>query len=49
MYLQPQIIELRIPTSPVMLKIQTCILDLMNLTVKELKSINKTLEMQVLK
>ncbi|KAI4455174.1 dna repair endonuclease xpf [Holotrichia oblita] len=29
-----------------MLKIQTCILDLMNLTVKELKRINKTLEMQ---
>lgn len=30
-----------------MSKIQTSILDLMNLTVKELKRINKTLELQV--
>ncbi|KAI4455160.1 dna repair endonuclease xpf [Holotrichia oblita] len=43
---EPDIIELHVPTSPIMLKIQTCILDLMNLTVKELKRINKTLEMQ---
>lgn len=30
-----------------MSNIQTCILDLMNLTVKELKRINKTLDMPV--
>ncbi|GJQ83429.1 mei-9 [Trypoxylus dichotomus] len=43
---EPCIIELHVPTSAIMLKLQTCILDLMNLTIKELKRINKTLEMQ---
>lgn len=45
--LQPEVIELHVPISEVMSKIQTTILDLMNLTVKELKRINKTLELQV--
>ncbi|KAK4880325.1 hypothetical protein RN001_008471 [Aquatica leii] len=43
---EPQVIELQIPISSTMEKIQTCILDLMNLTVKELKRINKTVELQ---
>nr|XP_022901914.1 DNA repair endonuclease XPF isoform X1 [Onthophagus taurus] len=43
---EPQVIELHIPISDTMSKIQTCILDLMNLTVQEIKRINKTLEMQ---
>ncbi|KAF5277730.1 hypothetical protein FQR65_LT03710 [Abscondita terminalis] len=43
---EPQVIELQIPISNTMEKIQTCILDLMNLTVKELKRINKTVELQ---
>ncbi|KAJ8962983.1 hypothetical protein NQ317_013788 [Molorchus minor] len=43
---EPQVIELHIPISEKMKKIQTYILDLMNLTVKELKRINNGLEMQ---
>uniref|UniRef100_A0A1Y1JT47 DNA repair endonuclease XPF n=2 Tax=Photinus pyralis TaxID=7054 RepID=A0A1Y1JT47_PHOPY len=43
---EPQVIELQIPISDTMAKIQTCILDLMNLTVKELKRVNKTVELQ---
>ncbi|KAK5647030.1 hypothetical protein RI129_005494 [Pyrocoelia pectoralis] len=43
---EPQVIELQIPISDTMVKIQTCILDLMNLTVKELKRVNKTIELQ---
>lgn len=45
-FLQPTVIELHIPISDKMSKIQTCILDLMNLTVKELKRVNKTIELQ---
>lgn len=43
---EPQVVELHIPLSKKMLQIQTCILDLMNLTVKELKRINRTVELQ---
>ncbi|KAJ3660762.1 hypothetical protein Zmor_005196 [Zophobas morio] len=43
---EPQIIELHIPISENMSKIQTYILELMNITVKELKKINKTIELQ---
>lgn len=40
-------IELHIPVSEKMTKMQTYILELMNLTVKELKRINKGVELQV--
>lgn len=43
---EPTVIELHVPISKTMKNIQTCILDLMNHTVKELKRINKTVEMQ---
>ncbi|XP_017772571.1 PREDICTED: DNA repair endonuclease XPF isoform X1 [Nicrophorus vespilloides] len=43
---EPQVIELHIPISEKMSKIQTNLLDLMNLSVKELKRINRTLELQ---
>ncbi|CAH1964056.1 unnamed protein product [Acanthoscelides obtectus] len=43
---EPNVIELNIPISEKMKKMQTHILDLMNLTVKELKRINKNIEMQ---
>ncbi|XP_018577642.1 DNA repair endonuclease XPF [Anoplophora glabripennis] len=42
----PQVVELHVPISEKMKKIQTHILDLMNLTVKELKRINNGLELQ---
>lgn len=45
-HFQPQVIELHIPISQNMTKIQTYILELMNLTVKELKRVNKTVELQ---
>lgn len=40
-------IELHIPISEKMGMIQTCILELMNLTVNELKRLNRALELQV--
>ncbi|XP_044268362.1 DNA repair endonuclease XPF isoform X2 [Tribolium madens] len=43
---EPQVIELHVPISENMSKMQTYILDLMNITVKELKRINKTVELQ---
>ncbi|CAH1175922.1 unnamed protein product [Phaedon cochleariae] len=43
---QPNVIELHIPISEKMKKMQTHLLDLMNLTVKELKRINKNVELQ---
>ncbi|CAH1113748.1 unnamed protein product, partial [Psylliodes chrysocephalus] len=43
---QPNVIELHIPISEKMKKIQTYTLELMNLTVKELKRLNKTIELQ---
>nr|XP_023011814.1 DNA repair endonuclease XPF [Leptinotarsa decemlineata] len=43
---QPNVIELHIPISEKMKKMQTYILDLMNITVKELKKINKGVELQ---
>lgn len=46
---QPTVIELHIPISEKMKKMQTYILELMNLTVKELKRINKGVELQVRK
>lgn len=45
--LQPQVIELHVPISEKMKKMQTLILDLMNLVVKELKRLNKNIELQV--
>ncbi|GLV38110.1 meiotic 9 [Carabus blaptoides fortunei] len=42
---EPTVVELHIPISTTMKNLQTCILDLMNSIVKELKRINKTLEM----
>lgn len=44
---QPTVIELHIPVSEKMKKMQTYILELMNLTVKELKRINKGVELKV--
>ncbi|XP_072390413.1 DNA repair endonuclease XPF isoform X1 [Diabrotica undecimpunctata] len=43
---QPIVIELHIPISEKMKRMQTHILDLMNLTVKELKRLNQTIELQ---
>ncbi|KAL3282354.1 hypothetical protein HHI36_005541 [Cryptolaemus montrouzieri] len=43
---QPQVIELHVPISENMRKAQTYILEIMNLTVKELKRINKTIELE---
>lgn len=43
---QPQVIELHIPITEQMKKLQTYILEIMNATVKELKRINPGLEMQ---
>ncbi|KAG5880660.1 hypothetical protein JTB14_022822 [Gonioctena quinquepunctata] len=43
---QPNVVELHIPISEKMKKMQTYILDLMNLTVKELKRINTGVELQ---
>lgn len=43
---EPTVIELHVPISQTMKNIQTCILDLMNITVNEVKRINKTVEMQ---
>ncbi|XP_025829916.1 DNA repair endonuclease XPF isoform X2 [Agrilus planipennis] len=45
---EPNVIELHIPISSNMSKIQTCILDLINLTIKEIKRINKNAELQEL-
>ncbi|XP_069693595.1 DNA repair endonuclease XPF [Periplaneta americana] len=41
---KPQVVELHLPLTSAMLEIQTAVLDLMNLTVKELKRINQTLD-----
>ncbi|KAK9870502.1 hypothetical protein WA026_008059 [Henosepilachna vigintioctopunctata] len=43
---EPQVIELHVPISENMRKTQTYILELMNLTVKELKRVNKTIELE---
>lgn len=43
---EPTVVELHVPISQTMKNIQTCILDLMNLTVSELKRMNKSVEMQ---
>lgn len=43
---QPHVIELHIPITEKMKRMQTYILELMNLTVKELKRINKSIELQ---
>ncbi|CAG9863066.1 unnamed protein product [Phyllotreta striolata] len=43
---QPIVCELHIPIPEKMKKMQTYLLELMNLTVKELKRINKTIELQ---
>lgn len=43
---EPNVIEIHIPITESMKKIQTNILELMNLTVKEIKKVNKTVELQ---
>lgn len=43
---QPQVIELHVPISEQMKKLQTYILEIMNNTVKELKRLNPGLELQ---
>jgi DNA excision repair protein ERCC-4 len=43
---EPQVVELHVPISENMSNMQTYILELMNMTVKELKRINKTVELQ---
>lgn len=43
---EPVVIELHVPISENFVKIQTYILELMNLTVKELKRINKSVELE---
>ncbi|XP_037298166.1 DNA repair endonuclease XPF isoform X2 [Manduca sexta] len=43
---QAQVVELNVPLSTNMSHIQSCLLDIMNYTVKQLKSINRTLDMQ---
>lgn len=40
--------ELHIPLTSNMSYIQTCLLDIINYTVKQLKSINRTIDMQVI-
>lgn len=44
---QAEVIEIHVPLTTSMSQIQTCLLDIMNYTVKQLKSINRTLDMQV--
>lgn len=44
---QAEVVELHVPLTPNMNHIQTCLLDIMNYTVKQLRSINRTLDMQV--
>lgn len=41
MNLQPEVIELHVKLTQKMLNVQTCLLDVMNVIVKELKRINK--------
>ncbi|KAM3964283.1 DNA repair endonuclease XPF mei-9 [Aphomia sociella] len=43
---QAQVVELHVDLTTNMFNIQTCILDIMNYTVKQLKSINRTLDMK---
>lgn len=43
---QAEVVELHIPLTTNMSYIQTCLLDIINYTVKQLKSINRTLDMQ---
>ncbi|KAJ8730875.1 hypothetical protein PYW08_002288 [Mythimna loreyi] len=43
---QAQVVELHVPLTTNMNFIQTCLLDIINYTVKQLKSINRTLDMQ---
>lgn len=43
---EPTVIELHVPISQTMKNIQACILDLMNITVNEIKRINKSIETQ---
>ncbi|CAH2076241.1 unnamed protein product, partial [Iphiclides podalirius] len=43
---QAEVVELQVPLTPKSNHIQLCLLDIMNYTVKQLKSINRTLDMQ---
>ncbi|KAJ2949835.1 hypothetical protein O0L34_g11149 [Tuta absoluta] len=43
---QAEVVELHVPLTTNMAYIQTCLLDIMNYTVKQLKSINRSLDMQ---
>ncbi|CAG9578817.1 unnamed protein product [Danaus chrysippus] len=43
---QAEVEEIHVSLTPNMLQIQTCLLDIMNYTVKQLKSINRNLDMQ---
>ncbi|XP_073949397.1 DNA repair endonuclease XPF mei-9 [Choristoneura fumiferana] len=43
---QAEVVELHVPLTSNMSHIQTCLLDIMNYTVKQLRSINRTLDMQ---
>lgn len=43
---QAEVVELHVPLTTNMRFIQTCLLDIINYTVKQLKSINRTLDMQ---
>ncbi|CAG4971833.1 unnamed protein product [Parnassius apollo] len=43
---QAEVVELQIPLTTKAIHIQMCLLDIMNYTVKQLKSINRTLDMQ---
>ncbi|XP_072938582.1 DNA repair endonuclease XPF [Epargyreus clarus] len=43
---QAQVVELHVDLTPSALQIQNCLLDIMNYTVKQLKSINRTIDMQ---
>ncbi|XP_045534517.1 DNA repair endonuclease XPF [Papilio machaon] len=43
---QAEVVEIQIPLSAKAAQIQMCLLDIMNYTVKQLKSINRTLDMQ---
>lgn len=44
---QADVVELHIPLTSNVSHIQTCLIDIMNYTVKQLKSINRTLDLQV--
>ncbi|CAH0714279.1 unnamed protein product, partial [Brenthis ino] len=43
---QAEVVEIHVPLTKSMSQIQTCLLDIMNYTVKQLKSINRALDMQ---